>query len=275
MEDAFFWKKMLERQRRWFVHGADGKPIRDECNRFVPSVENPLPELNPFDKRWERDFMTKLGMPQPGLIAAITEPDELLKLAPTLPQSWVLKPVGAAYSDGVYIVHKGTDCTPSERGEGSLVRPRSRPLDVPSIVAQLNTLRSTGGRRAEVLGSSRKLEWNLSAFLLEELVECESGIFPPIDYRCYVVGSKLLWVGINHLNRQGVLGLGYVDAEYAVTPPIHNAQHIQTFSFVPQEELPPKPSCWDAIVTSARSLGAQLGVVRARFHPHCTDCAHI
>ena len=65
--DTFFWRKMLERQRRWFEHDLSGKPVRDECSRFVPSADNPLPELNPFDKQWERAFMERLGAPQPRL----------------------------------------------------------------------------------------------------------------------------------------------------------------------------------------------------------------
>ena len=58
----------------------------------------------------------------------------------------------------------------------------------------------------------------------------------------------------------GQLGIAYVDVHYRVTPPVHNAEHIATFCSVAQEALPPKPRCWEAIVESARRVGAALGV---------------
>ena len=100
--EAFIWQKMLERQRRWWEHGADSKPLRDECARFVPSAANPLPRLNPFDKLMERAYLESLGAPQPRLLARLDNVEELLSMASSLPRSWVLKPVGAAYSCLLY-----------------------------------------------------------------------------------------------------------------------------------------------------------------------------
>ena len=257
---SFLWRKMLERQRRWFQLGADGQPLRDEDSRFIASPANPLPMLNPFDKLWERRHMEALGVPCPKLIAVLTSPAELLALAPRLPPSWVLKPVGAAYSDGVFIVRDNCDVTPTERGEANCARAASKPLDLPAIVAKLEGLCASAGRSAKVLGKQRTLGWNLSAFLVEELVQCESGLSPPIDYRCYCVGGRILWVGVNHLNAHGQLGIGYVDEEYKVTEPIHDEKLIATFGYVPQHELPPIPKCWEALLHAARSLGAQLNV---------------
>lgn len=203
--EAFIWRKMLERQKRWWQHGEDGKPLRDESFRFVPSSSNPLPNLNPFDKLQERQFLQSLCgiVPQPELVACIRRPDELLALAITLPKSWVLKPVGAAYSDGVYVVRDGLDVTPSARGEANCALASSKPLDLHAIVRQLNQLAAHGGRDATVLGSQRTLEWNLSCWLVEKYVECESCATIPIDYRCYCVGGRILWIGINHLNANG------------------------------------------------------------------------
>ena len=75
--ECFIWRKMLERQRRWWVHdegggGAAGSlPLRDEHSRFVPSERNPLPMLNPFDKLWERSHMEAMGVAQPRLLAVV------------------------------------------------------------------------------------------------------------------------------------------------------------------------------------------------------------
>ena len=258
--ECFIWRKMLVRQRRWWQHGLDGKPLRDEHARFIPSSENPLPALNPFDKSWERTFLESIGAPQPRLLAKLTRVDELLAIASTLPSSWVLKPVGAAYSDGVCVVHKGMDVTPSGRGEANCALASSKPLDLRAVVRDLRALTARGGREATTLGSQRTLEWNLSAWLIEEYVLCESGAAVPIDYRCYCCGGHVLWVGVNHLNASGQLGIAYVDVDYQVTPAVHDPSHIATFSFVPQEALPPRPRCWDAIVASARAVGSRLGV---------------
>ena len=96
---CFLWRKMLERQRRWFEHGADGQPLRDEHARFLPSAANPLPQLNPFDKLLEREYCEAMGVPQPKLVAVIRTPNELLSLE--LPPSWVLKPARSARSSKI------------------------------------------------------------------------------------------------------------------------------------------------------------------------------
>ena len=44
-------------------------------------------------------------MPQPRLLATITAPHELANLE--LPDAWALKPVGAAYSQGLVLVDGG------------------------------------------------------------------------------------------------------------------------------------------------------------------------
>lgn len=206
--EAFIWSKMLERQKRWWVHGADGKPVRDHLSRFVPSAANPLPALNPFDKLAEREylqsFLANNGqriVSQPKLIACIRSPSELQSIS--LPQRWVLKPVGAAYSDGVFVVRDGFDVTPSARGEANCALASSKPLDIEAIVSRLNALTTHGGRDVNVFGSQRTLEWNLSCWLVEEYVSCESGAMVPIDYRCYCIGEHILWIGINHLNADG------------------------------------------------------------------------
>ena len=99
---VFLWRKLIERQRRWFLHDKSGQPIRDDRNRFVASKVNPLPRLNPHDKLAERSFFEELGVPVPKLLATIESPSELIELADTLPaDGWVIKPVGAAYSTGV------------------------------------------------------------------------------------------------------------------------------------------------------------------------------
>ena len=93
--------KMVERQRRWFELDERGVPTRDAHGRFIASAFNPLPQLSPQDKLMQRAYLDGCGVPQPELIAIIHAPEELLQL--TLPPSWVLKPVGAAYSEGVVL----------------------------------------------------------------------------------------------------------------------------------------------------------------------------
>ena len=182
LSDAFVWRKMVERQRRWFLQGAGFEPARDEYNRFLPSPFNPLPQLNPQDKLQERRYIanlaTALNFPvkQPRLIATIGSPDELS--THELPSSWALKPVGASYSKGVVLVRDGFQ--------------RGQPFNRRRTVAWLKKVVAgedlDSEKRLQVtaqgLKESQALRWNASAFLIEELVNDESGSLPPIDYRC-------------------------------------------------------------------------------------------
>lgn len=177
--DAFLWRKLIERQRRWFEHDDSGQPVRDECNRFVPSRFNPLPRLNPLDKLAERSFFEELGIPLPKLLATIELPNDLIGLWDTLPQSgWVIKPVGAAYSNGVTVVRSGVDVF------------SGKPVDMRRVIARLIALKRRGGRPSYLDspdGSQRRqqqhLLWNTSSFLIEELVIDEHDMAPPTDYR--------------------------------------------------------------------------------------------
>ena len=57
VSDAFLWRKMVERQRRWFAQDAEGDFCRDGSQRFVPTPANPLPFLSPQDKLMQRRYL--------------------------------------------------------------------------------------------------------------------------------------------------------------------------------------------------------------------------
>ena len=82
-------------------------------------------------------------MPQPRLIAAIASPEELLTIS--LPPSWALKPVGAAYSEGLVLVRDGIDLL------------SRRPISLRHTVQYLQQLRSRRGEVASDWASGLKL----------------------------------------------------------------------------------------------------------------------
>ena len=89
---------------------------------------------------------------QAKLLFTLTAPAELLVLAPQFPASWVLKPVGAGHSDGVLIVRDGW-CVNRGRAGGV-------PLDLATIVAELEALVSAGG----AWHNGTFFAWNVSKF---------------------------------------------------------------------------------------------------------------
>ena len=59
VSDAFLWRKMVERQRRWYEQDAAGGFKRDCSYRFVPTLANPLPMLSPQDKLMQRHYLVR------------------------------------------------------------------------------------------------------------------------------------------------------------------------------------------------------------------------
>ena len=149
--DAFVWRKMVKRFRRWYQHDEKMQLARDECNRVIPTAANPLPDCDQFDKVNHRRFLGKIGAPTPRLLYVLKRPAELLDVVATLPKSWVIKPTGAAYNDGVSVIYNQLDVT---RGYAA--------LDVHRIVADLDALCAAGGRRGLLTpddqGGSAQLE---------------------------------------------------------------------------------------------------------------------
>ena len=103
--EVFLWRKLVERQRRWYQHEA-GAMLMDADSRFLPSEANPFPGWSPQDKMMEREFVKGLSIsvPMTAVIAVITDPSELLELS--LPRSWVVKPIGASGFEGVSVINE-------------------------------------------------------------------------------------------------------------------------------------------------------------------------
>ena len=72
--EAFLWRKLIERQNRWFQNQA-GQMRRDDLCRPIPTEANPVPSWNPNDKLIERAFLAEMGIPVAPLIATITDPE--------------------------------------------------------------------------------------------------------------------------------------------------------------------------------------------------------
>ena len=131
---------------------------------------------------------------------------ELVLLGPTLPYSWVVKPVGAAMYDGITVVVEGYDMW------------RKQPVNLKRVASSLHALRRRGGRANTFRASAMK--WNLSTFLIEELVICESGMSMPVDYRVFVLGGRVLWVWINWYSAEShELSNAFLDTAYTMLPP--------------------------------------------------------
>ena len=219
--DAFIWRMVVERQRRWYRHAADGvTPLRDAKNRFVPTAANPLPQLSPQDKLMERSYLTTLGVRQTKLLGTCEDAAQLRTLlaSPTLPASFAIKPVGAAASVGVTLVREGVVVTDCDGASGGDSGGGGLPLHLPTLVAQYEALwranggaaslsdatpnadtngavaASGGGRAASAAAVAAPVTHNLSRLLVEELVSDEGRRCPPTDYRFFVVGGEILWV---------------------------------------------------------------------------------
>ena len=156
-DDEFIWRELIKRQQRWYEHVAAGHKAagqlrRDAQNRFIATPRCPLP-FSPVDKLAERRWCEARDVAQPRLLFTLTAPSELLAIAPQLPRSWVVKPVGAGHSDGVIVVE-----------DGRCVNRGGVALNLADVVAELealvreNTRRNATTERAET--TARPLEGN-------------------------------------------------------------------------------------------------------------------
>ena len=220
---------------------------RDAQSRFVATPRCPFP-FSQLDKLAERRFCEGHNIEQPKLLFTLTQPSELLVLGSQLPPNWVIKPVGAGHSDGVVVVRDGI-CV--NRGG-----PR---LDLAAIVSELEALVSAGG----TWHNGTFFQWNLSKFLIEELVVDEDGACPPRDYKFTVLGGRLLWALIGY--RIGIqLWVAFVDASFCVLPPALDPSLLWRIHGVlvctDAAMLPKQPACWEQMVRRALDLGTELNV---------------
>lgn len=287
-EEPFIWFKLLERQRRWYVHDAQLQLVRDSQNRFVPTPANPF-SFSQLDKLAERSFLDKLNVPQPRLITRIP----IDQLRHKLPQfatanqaaSFVMKPVGAGHSFGVTIVRQGIDVT---RG--------GVPFDVHAVAAELCDMAAVGGCTHQ----GQFFPFNFSSVLLEECVVDEMGgkhhatsvqsphcrahtlsqillcltLLPccptleesmPSDYKVFLLGSALLWVQL-HFRERGLAWVAFVDADFKLLEQpawdpatcwrTHNACVVTDSAMVSAR----RPTCWTEMISHAQRLGGQLSM---------------
>ena len=111
--------------------------------------------------------------------------------------------MGAAYSEGVILVHNGADAR------------TGLPWNVWDVIALMRGVQAKhggkgGGDGCEDAGGEGRgrggdgssnggggggaLRFNCSSFLIEELVEDVLGAAQPVDYRIYVSGDTVLWI---------------------------------------------------------------------------------
>lgn len=181
-DEAFIWQRLVERQKRWYAHDEQMALRRDEHNRFVGTAANPFP-FTQLDKLAERAFLDGLGVPQPRLLHAVpigALQAELPRLAPRLPASFVVKPVGAGHSFGVTVVRDGRNVT------------RGVAFDALSVADELVRMSAAGGCQHE----GKFFAFNFSHVLIEECVVDELGLPTPADYKVFVLGGTLLWVQV-------------------------------------------------------------------------------
>lgn len=201
---AFIYDKLVARQRRWYEHDERYELRRDDSNRFVGTAANPFP-FTQLDKLRERRYLEDLGVPLPKLLHVLPKAGlraALAELAPVLPDSFVIKPVGAGHSFGVTLVRHGIDLTRN-----------GAPFDAGVVAEELSQMADRGSCRHE----GHVFPFNFSSFLVEELVEDEAGFAAATDYKLFHVGEKLLWIQI-HFREGGHGWVAFVDADFNLLP---------------------------------------------------------
>ena len=99
------------------------------------------------------------------------------------------------------------------------------PVNLKRIASKLRALKNRGGKKNEF---KKIMQWNMSTYLIEELVICESGIVVPVDYRVFVLGDRCLWIWINWYNSEtDGLFHAFVDTAYAMLPPGNDPISLQ------------------------------------------------
>ena len=248
----FIYEKLVARQQRWYEHDARFDLCRDADNRFVGTAENPFP-FTQLDKLKERAFLEGLGAPMPRLRQVLPKDglqEALMNIASQLPESFVIKPVGAGHSFGVTVVRDGIDLT--RNGVA---------FDVAAVAAELAQMAARG----YCMHEGRRFAFNFSAFLIEDLVIDERGFEAPSDYKVFMIGKTLLWVQL-HFRHDGHTWVAFVDADFNLLPQpawdptvcwrTHKALVCTDQAMVDAR----KPACLAAILDHAARLAGQMGI---------------
>ncbi len=250
--DAFIWNKLVERQQRWYKHNEHFKLCRDEHNRFIGTPKNPFP-FTQLDKLAERTFLEELDLALPDLLHVIPREnlqESLIRIAPSLPDSFVIKPVGAGHSFGVTVVRNGLDLT---RG--------GVPFDATIVATELSQMADRG----YCVHEGKEFPFNFSSFLVEEFVIDELGFVSPTDYKIFVIGEKLLWAQLI-FNKAGHVWVAFVDADFKLLPqpawdPTTCWRTHRTLVCTEKEWVAErKPGCWELMVKESVRFGSRMNL---------------
>lgn len=250
--EPFIYERLVERQQRWYEHDSNFALVRDEHNRFVGTALNPFP-FTQLDKLRERAYLESLGVPLPELLHELPGDDievQLPTLAPSLPASFAIKPVGAGHSFGVTVVRDGKDLT---RG--------SVPFDSKLVARELASMAARG----YCVHEGHTFPFNFSSFLIEALVEDACGHPAPTDYKIFAIASELLWIQL-HFEENGQRWVAFCDADFRLLEqpawdPVICWRTHGALVCTDQEMVDARvPACAQEIVLQARSLAIRLGV---------------
>ncbi|MEO0418977.1 MAG: AMP-binding protein [Pseudomonadota bacterium] len=248
----FIYERLIERQRRWYAHDERLQLKRDADNRFIGSAENPFP-FTQLDKLKERAYLEQLGVPLPKLLHVLSK-DALQKalprLAPSLPKSFVIKPVGAGHSFGVTVVRDGLDLTRN-----------GAPFDPARIATELSEMARLGSCDHQ----GKTFRFNFSAFLIEELVEDACGFGKATDYKIFMLGSELLWIQL-HFQQDGHTWVAFLDADFKLLPqPCWDPQtcwrtHRALVCTEQSMVIARQPNCLRDMLEQSKRLATQMGI---------------
>ena len=250
--EAFIWEKLIQRQQRWYKHDERRELLRDNHNRFIGTRLNPFP-FTQLDKLKERRFLDALDVPQPRLLHQLQQEglqDSLVEIAPSLPGSFAIKPVGAGHSFGVSLIREGMDLTRN-----------GTPFNAETIASELTEMADRGF----CVHEDNVFPFNFSSFLIEELVIDENGFDTPTDYKCFMMGRELLWIQV-HFKAEGHTWVATVDANFELLPQpawdpatcwrTHRALLCTEQAMVTSR----KPRCLPEILAQSERLGARLNI---------------
>lgn len=251
-DQAFIYEKLVARQQRWYRHDARHQLCRDPQNRFVGTTANPFP-FTQLNKLAERRFLESHDVPLPRLRHVLPKDgiaQALTDLAPDLPDSFVIKPVGAGHSFGVTLVRDGMDLS---RG--------GVPFDPGSVGDELAAMAARGFCRHE----GKVFPFNFSSFLVEDFVQDEQGFPAPTDYKVFMIGEKFLWLQL-HFRAGGMNWVAFLDADFRLLPQpawdpgtcwrTHRTLVCTDQALVDER----RPGCLAGILERSRQLAGEMGI---------------
>ncbi|MFT6736378.1 MAG: acyl-CoA synthetase (AMP-forming)/AMP-acid ligase II/acyl carrier protein [Kangiellaceae bacterium] len=264
MGESFIYDKLLARQQRWYEHDERYELRRDQLNRFIGTAANPFP-FTQLDKLKERQFLDNLEVPQPTLIHVIPKENlhsTLMKIAPSLPTGFVVKPVGAGHSFGVTVVRNSMDLTRN-----------GLPFDAAVVAAELLEMADKGF----CIHQGKTFPFNFSSFLIEKLVVDERDFPTPTDYKVFMLGEKLLWIQL-HFKEAGHSWVAFVNADFEILAQpawdpstcwrTHGALVCTEQTMVAAR----KPACLSGILEQSKRLAAHMNIfVRLDWYADKTD----